>query len=85
MLYCGKFLGQMKFKSIYYFIRSRLLDKSCQICQTKHSYTIWDISGVTRGILLHFKLGWKLDISRLPTIYDKPSNSLKKKRVWYEN
>jgi hypothetical protein len=65
----------------YYFKRSNLLDKSCQICQTRPLYTIWDISRDTSGIVLRFKLGWKLDIPSFPTIYVRPSNSSRRERT----
>jgi hypothetical protein len=37
--------------------------------------TFWDIYGATSGLLLQFKLGWKLDISSFPAIYVRLSNS----------
>jgi hypothetical protein len=42
--------------------------------------TIWDISGATGGILLRFKLDWKLDILGFPTKYDRSIKSSKRER-----
>jgi hypothetical protein len=41
----------------YSFKGLKLLDKSCQICQTRPLCTVWDISGATGGLLVRFKLG----------------------------
>jgi hypothetical protein len=73
---------QVKWSSeTYYFKGLKLLDKSCQICQTRHLCTVWDIFGATGGILVRFKLGWKLDITSFPTIYGVPINSSGRKRT----
>jgi len=54
-IYCGKLSSQMEFGNIY-FRWSKLVNESYQICQTRHSCTVWDISGSTGGSLLRFKL-----------------------------
>jgi hypothetical protein len=59
----------------YYFKRSKLLEKSGHISQTRSLCTVWDIFGAIGGTLLRFKLFWKLDISSFPTIYSRPNNS----------
>jgi len=75
---------QIKWSSrTYYFWASKLLDKSCQICQTTSLCTIYDISGDTYiyEILLLFKLGWKLDIFIFLKIYGRPSNLSRQERT----
>jgi hypothetical protein len=53
----------------YYFIWLKLLDKSCQIYQTRPLCIVWDISRATDVIVLRLKLCWKLDISKFPTTW----------------
>jgi hypothetical protein len=74
---------QIKWSSrTYYFQGSKLLDKSCQICQTRSLCIVYDISGDTYiWILLLFKLGWKLDIFIFLKIYGRPSNLSRQERT----
>ena len=65
----------------YYLRCLKLLDKCCQICQTRPLCTIWNISGAICVIVLRFKLRWQLDISSFPTIYGKPNNSFRRERT----
>jgi hypothetical protein len=66
---------------MYYFRWSKLLDKSCQICQTRSLCTVWDISRATSGMLLWFNFDWKLDISSFLTIYGRLINSSRQERM----
>jgi hypothetical protein len=43
--------------------------------------TVWDIYGAKGGILLRFKLVWKLDILIFSTIYGRPNNSSRRERI----
>jgi hypothetical protein len=61
------------------FQRVEVTSKSCQICHTRPLCTVCDIFEATGGILLWFKLGWKLYISSFPTIYGMLSNLSQKK------
>ena len=73
---------QVKWSSeIYYFKGLKLVDESCQICQTRSSYTIWDISRATSGVLLLLKLRWKLDISIIPIVYCRLINSFRREKT----
>ena len=44
---------------------------------------VWSISKTTGGILLRFKLRWKINISMFLSIFDSLSNSSWKKRTMY--
>jgi hypothetical protein len=50
-LYCGTFAGQWSLGT-YYFRKSNLLDESCQICKTRPSWAVLDISRAQCVILL---------------------------------
>jgi hypothetical protein len=79
-IYYGEFSNKYN-SGIYYFRWSKLLHKSCQICQTRSSCTVEDIFRATSGILLQFKLRWKLEILRFSIIYGRHSNSSKRERT----
>ena len=73
---------QVKYNlEIYYFKRSKLLNKSCQICQTKPLCIVWDISRSIGGNVLRFKLIQKPDILSFPTIYGRSNNSSIRERM----
>jgi hypothetical protein len=73
---------QVKWSSeTYYFRGLKLVHKSCQIYQTRSSYTIWDISKATSGVLLLLKLRWELDISIIPTVYCRLINLCRREKT----
>lgn len=69
-IYFGIFPGQIEFVNIL-FNGYKLINKSCQIYQPRPLCIVCNIFGDIDGILLQFKLEYKLDISIFLTIYGR--------------
>jgi len=70
---------QVKWSSkTFYFIGLKLLTNLVKFVKLD---LYWDIYESTSRILLRFKWGYKLHIASFPTIYIRPSNSSRWKRI----